>query len=362
MVINAAWGLGEYVVQGTVDPDEYVVFKPLLERSRLAPILEKTLGTQGAEAGLRRRRQRARSDVRHRRGGARAVRDRATTRCCSLARWAVQSKTTTASPMDIEWAKDGRTGELFIVQARPETVQARSERRGSEDLRLKSAGPCWPRAWRRRRRSPPGRCCVMHERGRHRPLRDGAVLVTEHDRPRLGADHEAGGGDRHRPRRPHLATRRSSAASWACRRSSAPATPPSARRRRSAVTVSCAEGDVGLRLRRASCRRRRARSTSRTCRETAHQVMLNLANPAAAFRWWRLPADGIGLARMEFIDQQPHQGPPDGAGPPRPGRRRGRRREIDELTAATTTSREYFVDRLAHGIARIARLALPGRR
>ncbi len=92
----------------------------------------------------------------------------------------------------------------------------------------------------------------------------------------------------------------SSAASWACPPSSAPATPREVLQDGQEVTVSCAEGDQGFVYEGIADYEAR-RSSLEDIPETRTQVMLNLANPAAALRWWRLPGDGVGLARMEFI-------------------------------------------------------------
>jgi pyruvate,water dikinase len=124
VLINAAWGLGETVVQGTVDPDEYVVFKPLLREAQYRPIIGKALGAKQRK-------------LMYARGGARPTRAVRTAaheqisyvladdEILRLARWAVAIEEHYGRPMDMEWAKDGETGELSIVQARPETVQSR---------------------------------------------------------------------------------------------------------------------------------------------------------------------------------------------------------------------------------------------
>ncbi|MEE4111080.1 MAG: PEP/pyruvate-binding domain-containing protein, partial [Halieaceae bacterium] len=121
VVINAAWGLGETVVGGEVDPDEYTVFKPLLDRDGLTPILVRRIGDKeikavygsGAETL---RRVATEPDERH----ARVLGD---ADILELARQAVRIEKHYGRPMDIEWARDGDTGALYIVQARPETVQ-----------------------------------------------------------------------------------------------------------------------------------------------------------------------------------------------------------------------------------------------
>lgn len=136
VLINASYGLGETVVQGSVTPDEYCVFKPPLQQN-LKPIIQKTVGSKEFK-------------LVYDEGGSRAVKtvpvalgDRARYALSdedvlTLARWGCtieahySRQRGVPTPMDIEWAKDGRTGELFIVQARPETVHARAEVREFE--------------------------------------------------------------------------------------------------------------------------------------------------------------------------------------------------------------------------------------
>jgi pyruvate,water dikinase len=144
VLINASYGLGENVVQGSVNPDEYCVFKPPLSTGR-SPILQKNLGTKEWKLVY---------DV----GGSKLVKnvpvataERARFALCeddilALARWGCiiedhyRTKTGHDSPMDIEWAKDGITGELFVVQARPETVESRKQRDVLETYRLGATG------------------------------------------------------------------------------------------------------------------------------------------------------------------------------------------------------------------------------
>jgi pyruvate,water dikinase len=144
VLINASYGLGEPIVQGSVTPDEYYVFKPTL-KDGFKPILQKTIGTKEFK-------------LVYDEGGSRGVKtvpvapgDRLRAALAdeilTLAHWACaieahySRRRATATPMDVEWAKDGRTGELFIVQARPETVHARAEIHTLEQYRLRERGP-----------------------------------------------------------------------------------------------------------------------------------------------------------------------------------------------------------------------------
>ena len=243
----------------------------------------------------------------------------------TLARWAVLIEDHYGCPMDMEWAKDGETGEMFIVQARPETVQSR--RRGEcvqvlsdqvDKGRQLVTGLAIGDA------VVAGRVCLIEEPARHRPLRRRRDPRHPHDRPGLGADHEARRRDRHRPRRAHLARRH--------RQPRARAAGDRRHRQRHRGAAQRAGSDRVLRRRRRRASSTRARRRSKPRRSTwptsadrrAPQVMLNLANPAAAFRWWRLPGRRCRPRAHGIRRQQPHPHPSDGAGPLRHAEGRGR--------------------------------------
>ncbi|MGY6709204.1 MAG: PEP/pyruvate-binding domain-containing protein, partial [Rhizobiaceae bacterium] len=123
VVIDAAWGLGENVVQGAVDPDEYQVFKPLLGKDATVPIIAKKRGEKAIKMIYATGDSPTRNVPTSKVERAAFVLDDGET--LQLARWAVAIEDHYGCPMDMEWAKDGETGEMFIVQARPETVQSR---------------------------------------------------------------------------------------------------------------------------------------------------------------------------------------------------------------------------------------------
>lgn len=139
VVINAAWGLGETVVQGSVTPDEYRVFKPLLEDEELVPIIQKELGDKQKK-------------MTYATGGTATTKTVDTTQnerrsfvlnedeILRLARWSTRIQKHYGQAMDIEWAKDGETGEPFILQARPETVQSQKESGSLKTYTLQERG------------------------------------------------------------------------------------------------------------------------------------------------------------------------------------------------------------------------------
>jgi len=352
VLIDASWGLGETVVGGRVDPDEYVVFKPLLGDPGLCPIVSKVRG------------RKERKVVYDAMGGTRQLEtseDEAVRYALDeeeillLARWAVAVEDHYGTPMDMEWAKDGRTGEIFLVQARPETVHRRREASLLRTYRIRDAGgpPAEPlvKGLAVGDAIAAGPVCNLSSPAEIDRFVDGSVLVTKITDPdwepimkRAAAIVTDHGG-------------RTSHAAIVSRELGVPAiigTGDATARLRDGmtVTVSCAQGDEGFVY--AGLRDYEDEEISLDdIPATRTRVMLNLADPAAAFRWWRLPADGVGLARMEFIVNNHVKIHPMALVHPERADEDDRRR-IAELTRGYDDLTGYFVERLAHGIARIA--------
>jgi len=356
VLINANWGLGETVVQGTVDPDEYMVFKPLLEDGRYRPIIEMAMGVKGgkmvyAEGGAESTRLVETSEAERRAyvlGEAEIL---------QLARWAVAIERHYGNPMDMEWAKDGEEGELFIVQARPETVQSRKEAGTLKTYTLKAGGERLARGYAIGDAIAAGPVCKLVSPGDIERFVDDAVLVTEMTDPdwvpimkRAAAIVTDHGG-------------RTSHAAIVSRELGLPAVVGTGDATRMLedgreVTVSCAEGDEGFVY--DGILEFDVRDLSLDeIPETRTHIMLNLANPAAAQRWWRLPAKGVGLARMEFIINNIIKIHPMALVRWPDIEDREARRQIETLTRAFDDKPRYFVDTLAYGIGRIAASCYP---
>ena len=355
VIINAAWGLGESVVQGSVDPDEYEVFKPLLTDPRLAPIIEKTLGSKERkliyEVGPTPTRNVPTSQA------ERESYVLSDAEILALARWACLIETHYARPMDMEWAKDGRTGQLFVVQARPETVQSRREAAALRTYSIKSKGRTLSSGIAIGEAIVAGRVCLIAGPQEIDRFVDGAVLVTAATDPdwvpimkRAAAIVTDHGG-------------RTSHAAIVSRELGLPAIVGTGKATQllhdaQEITVCCAEGDTGF------VYEGRAEYQSRdipleSIPRTRTRIMLNLANPAAAFRWWRLPADGVGLARMEFVVSNSIKVHPMALVHFEKLADRRARERIAELTQGYEDKTEYFVDRLACGLGRIAAAVHP---
>jgi len=356
VVVNAAWGLGENVVQGTVDPDEYQVFKPLLDDRALMPIIEKKLGGKALKMIYATSGERPTQNVPTSKAerASFVLEDR---EILQLARWACAIEAHYGMPMDMEWAKDGSTGELFIVQARPETVQSRKEAGALKSYRITSKGRRLVAGLSIGDAVVAGKVCLIRSAQEIERFEDGAVLVTETTDPdwvpimkRAAAIVTDHGG-------------RTSHAAIVSRELGLPAVVGTGDATEilhdhQEVTVSCAEGDEGFVYEGIGTFEVEELSLD-DIPETRTAVMLNLANPAAAFRWWRLPADGVGLARMEFVVSNHIKVHPMALVRFDALRDEEARSRIAELTRGYADKPDYFVDRLARGLARIAAAHYP---
>ena len=354
-VINAAWGLGENVVQGAVDPDEYVVFKPFLADASLAPVIEKRLGAKEKKmiyaSGDNPTRNVPTSKI-ERETFVLADED-----ILMLGRWIVAIEDHYRCPMDIEWAKDGETGDLYIVQARPETVQSRRDRSLLKTYEIRSKGPMLVKGLSIGDAVVAGRVCLIETAADIDRFVDGSILVTRTTDPdwvpimkrAVGIVTDHGG--------------RTSHAAIVSRELGLPAvvgTGDATRRLHGEqdVTLSCAEGDEGF-VYEGTADFSSATVSLDDIATTRTKVMMNLANPAAAFRWWQLPADGVGLARMEFVISNHIRVHPMALLKFDELKDEAAKSEIAELTARYEDKSEYFVDLLSRGLARIAATVHP---
>jgi pyruvate,water dikinase len=351
VLVDAAFGLGESVVQGTVDPDGFVVFKPFLDDHRLQPILERRLGAKQTKIAYRGGggggTQEVETSAAER--GSFALRD---DEVLGLARWGVAIERHYGRPMDVEWAKDGETGEIFVVQARPETVQSRRAGTALRAFRLIETGRRLATGLAIGEAIAAGDVCLLAGAEEIDRFRDGSVLVTSVTDPdwvpvmrRAAAIVTDHGG-------------RTSHAAIVSRELGIPAVVGAGNATRvladgQTITVSCAEGERGHVYAGRLAFEETALELAEVPR-TSTRVMMNIASPESALRWWRLPAAGVGLLRMEYIINDligihpmalaRFADLPDG-----PAKRR-----ITELTAGYADRTLYFVDRLAQGIATIA--------
>ncbi|MGJ0503226.1 MAG: phosphoenolpyruvate synthase [Methylocystis sp.] len=351
VLINAAWGLGENVVQGAVDPDEYLTFKPFLFDAALSPIVEKKRGDKAVKMIYA-------SD------GDLPTRNVPTSKAeraafvlsdqdiLTLSRWACVIENHYGQPMDMEWAKDGETSELFIVQARPETVQSRREASALKTYRIKNKGRKIVSGLAIGDAVVAGDVCVIESARDIARFVDGAILVTQTTDPdwvpimkRAAAIITDHGG-------------RTSHAAIVSRELGLPAIVGAGDATHvlhdeQLVTVSCAEGDLGFVYEGVADYETEGLDLS-AIPMTHTKIMLNLADPAAGFRWWRIPADGVGLARMEFVINNHIKIHPMALVHYDTQKNEDAKSSIAQLTFGYDDKTEYFVDRLAQALARIA--------
>ncbi|HEX7930480.1 MAG TPA: phosphoenolpyruvate synthase, partial [Sphingomicrobium sp.] len=347
VTINAAWGLGETVVQGTVDPDRLMIFKPLIEGG-YRPIIEKVRGAKSQKLvyGL---------------DGSGTVlletseaeRERfvlSDDEALQLARWGAAIEAHYGRPMDIEWAKDGLSNEMFIVQARPETVHAAKSGTSFEIYKLQGKGERLIDGVAIGSAIVSGKACIVKNPEDIERFEDGAILVAEATNPdwvpimkrAAGIVTDHGGPTSH--------------AAIVGRELGVTAVIGTGNATRilkagQEITLSCAEGSRGSVY---SGILPFARETIDvgTLAEPPVDVMVNMANPGAAFEWWPLPAKGVGLARMEFIISSAIKLHPMAAA------HLERLSEVDakrvrEISGGFSTPADYFVDRLAVGVAKL---------
>jgi len=352
VLINASWGLGESVVSGAVDPDEYQVFKPLLDRADLNPVISKTTGGKQSQIVYSEVARKAPTITVGTTAQQRAAYVLDDGEILQLARWGVAIEQHYGRPMDIEWAKDGLSGDLHIVQARPETVQARKQAATLRSYQLNERGLRLVDGLAIGDAIAAGKVCKLRSTEEIGRFENGAVLVTGSTDPdwepimkraaAIVTDH--GGRTSHAA----IVSRELGVAAVVGTGNGTDALGDGQE-----VTVSCAEGEEGHVYAGTLDYDEHDIDLARVP-ETATGVMLNIANPSAAFRWWRLPADGVGLARMEFIVNNHIQIHPMALVHYGDLADETARQRIAELTFGYDDKTEFFVDRLAYGISRIA--------
>lgn len=361
VLLTAAYGLGENVVQGAVNPDEILIFKPTLEQG-FAPILSKRLGSKAirmvyGEAGI----TVINEPVPEAECNRFALSEK---ECLTLARWAClierhySAKRGAPTPMDIEWAKDGLTGELFILQARPETVQSRQQQAVLRSWHLephKAETLVSGRAIGASVSSGVAR--VIKDPGEISRFEAGDLLITERTDPdwepilkrASGVVTDQGGRTCHAAiiaREMGITAIVGTGDGTRCIQDG------------DAITISCCEGDVG-RVYRGKLPFNVTEQAIGDLPVTRTQILINVGNPEEAFNLAAIPCDGVGLARLEFIIANHIKVHPLALLQPERVADAQQRQQIARLTASHTSPAEYYVDLLAQGMARIAAAFYP---
>ncbi len=369
VIINGSYGLGELMVQGAVSPDEYMVFKPTLKLG-FEPIIEKTLGKKdrkmiyGDDPGQLTKVvnvQRAHQDKF-------CLQD---DQVLQLAQWVTSieayytKKKGQWCPMDIEWAVDGLTGQLFIVQARPETIHSRKDESKLVEYRIA------PGAAPQRMlhgiavgdKIASGKVVVMYSLdgrdGSHDGIdfKEGDILVTEMTDPdwepimkKASAIVTDKGG-------------RTCHAAIVARELGVPAIVGTANgtdalRDGETITVSCCEGEMGFVYHGAVAYEKLETDLS-DLPETATPIMLNVASPEMAFKFSHIPNAGVGLAREEFIINNYIQAHPLALLRHRQLGDHALTQKIEKLMTGYETEENFFIQKLSYGVAKIAAAFYP---
>lgn len=354
VLINAAWGLGEFVVKGVVNPDEFYVFKPTLKRG-FKSIISKQLGSKEAKLIYNADHHRPTKKV------SVSLEDRQ--RFCltdkevlQLADWGIKIEEHYKKPMDIEWAKDGITKKLFIVQARPETVEAVKSLTVLEQYQLKKKSKVLVTGAAVGSKIGQGSVSIIRSVKEISKFKPGSVLVTVMTDPdwvpimkqASAIVTEEGGRTCH--------------AAIVSRELGIPAvvgTQVATRKLKNnqLVTVSCAEGAVGKvydgRL------PFKVKKTNLTkINKTRTKIMVNIGEPDQAFRFSFLPHDGVGLAREEFIINSLKIHPLALLNYPRLKDKKAKA-VIERMTVGYKNKADYFIDKLAGGVAMLGAAFYP---
>jgi len=350
--ITSSWGLGETVVQGAVNPDEFYVYKPALEAGRL-PILRRNRGSKAIEmvydqdsGGVRTR------DVETERRRRFSISDQ---QVVDLACQAMTIEKHYGKPMDIEWALDGENGKLYVVQARPETVKSRSGQ-VVERYVLQGSGPVLCEGRSIGHRIGAGTARVIEGIEQMDQVKAGDVLVTDMTDPdwepimkRAAAIVTNRGG-------------RTCHAAIIARELGIPAVvgcndATEAVVDRSEVTVSCAEGDTGL-VYSGALPFEVKQDALAELPECPVKIMMNVGNPDRAFDFCQIPNHGVGLARLEFIiNRMIGVHPKALLGYSELDSET--REQVDSKIAGYADPVSFYIDRLAEGMATIAAAFAP---
>lgn len=355
ILINSSYGLGENVVKGKVNPDQFYVFETTLKKG-FEPIIKKELGDKNKK-------------VVYKTGGGKptanvdvAPEDRkkyslSEDEILRLARWGLLIEEHYKKPMDIEWAKDGLDGKLYIVQARPETVHGTGARDYLEKYRLKKKGNVLCAGEAIGSKIGKGNVQVVKDVSEIHKFKEGQILVTEMTDPdwepimkKASAIVTNSGG-------------RTSHAAIVSRELGVPCivgtgNATSVLKSGQKVTVSCAEGETG-RVYKDLLDFDVKKTSLKKVKKPKTQIMMNLSNPEVAFNASFIPNEGVGLAREELIIGDYIKIHPLALLNFKKIKDKEAKNKINELTFNYKDKSQFFIDKLAEGVGRIAAAFYP---
>jgi pyruvate,water dikinase len=355
--ISGVWGLGEAIVQGNITPDEFLIFKPALLNNKY-PVLRKTLGSKDKTmiySGKPGEGTTCVIDTSEERKNMFVLSD---SELELLSGWALKIEQHYEKHMDIEWARDGISGTLYIIQARPETVHTRKKSFVLEEYSLAGKGRCIASGQAVGSKVTSGIARILKRPEEAEKLKEGEIVVTEITSPdwdpvlkkSSGIITDKGG--------------RTSHASIVARELGVPAivgtgNGTSVIKDGEEITLSCCEGATGRVYEgKIPIKKTEIDLHNYDMPETT-EVMLIAADPDAAFKLSRYPNDGIGLMRIEFIITHHVQVHPMALIKFDEIKSAETKKRIQDITARYVDKKEFFVDKLAEGIATLAAAFYP---
>jgi pyruvate,water dikinase len=355
--ITAAWGLGENVVQGAVDPDEFYVHKPTFREGYRA-VLRRTLGAKKVKMVYAEGRTR---EATLNKPTSKEERERyclVDDQVLTLADYAIKTEDHYSeragrfTPMDIEWALDGLDGELYVVQARPETVASQRQPTVLEEYVIKGKGKVLATGRAVGTKCAGGKVRIIKDARHLSEFRAGEVLVADTTTPDWEPVMKTAAA---------IVTNRGGRTCHAAiiaRELGIPAVVGTDNATRALpngaeVTVSCAEGDIGKVYEGKVPHEVETIDLSAVQKPATH-IMINLGNPELAFQTSFVPNDGVGLARLEFIISEYIKAHPMALVYPDRVEDEGERARIADMIKTYPGGGEFFIQRLSEGVGAIA--------
>jgi pyruvate,water dikinase len=356
VLINSIYGLGENIVQGAVNPDEYYVFKPTLKKG-YKPIISKVIGNKSMR-------------MIYSTGGSKISTKNVSVskeernkfvleddEVLVLAKWACIIEDHYKKPMDMEWAKDGKTGKLFIVQARPETVQSQKDQNVIEKYVMGKKGKVLSIGRSVGSKIGQGRAHIIKDVNDISKFKAGEILVTEMTDPDWEPIMKIAGG---------IVTNKGGRTCHAAIVSRELGIPcivgtndvTDKVKSNQNITVSCAEGEEGF-VYDGLVPFKINRHNIKDFKRPHTKVMMNVGNPEQAFEFSFVPNDGVGLAREEFIINEYIKIHPKALIYFNSIKDKKVRCEIQKLTAGYRDKTKFFIDKLAYGVAMIGAAFYP---
>ncbi|HEY0733235.1 MAG TPA: phosphoenolpyruvate synthase, partial [Chitinophagaceae bacterium] len=355
--IAGVWGLGENLVQGTVTPDEFLVFKPALRNGKKA-IIQKRLGDK-----LKTMVYAPANSVNPVVNINTPVELQETfvlndDELHQLSGWCLAIEEHYGKPMDIEWAKDGMDNRIYIIQARPETVQSAKRKDIISEYKIISRGELLASGQAVGSQVAIGKARIIHAPAEGEALKDGEIVVTDLTSPDWDPILKRAGG---------IVTNkggRTSHASIVARELGVPAVVGCNNATTSItdgedITISCCEGKTGKIYKGAIKFKKEELDVSKIKKPESTEVMLIVGDPDKAFKLSFYPNDGVGLMRLEFIITHFVQVHPMALVQFDKLQDASVKKQIEELTHHYPDKKKYFIDKLSQGIATIAAAFYP---